>query len=389
MEFILYNQSFNYFNYISYYLVSTIVNSSNKSNYLDFDQTTDAIEAVYKQTYELYLMLKTEMEVFEERMRVKIDAINSFCELDEENKETKFFTYTYQSRNLNNTEVTVNCNNSDCNKMNCLDVYAISCVNDVNCDKGRLKDMCLGLQCIDGIENYQMTIPSNEELTTPKLGSLLMPLVSGVDETSTETEIKLNNLYNNDSCAILIGKENDQLYKYCSNFWSNILGKGMEQGITQLGLSVASVTDELNSLNDLSDVLNKNDDDKTNNTSNNKTSVENPKTFDNLTKDENSAFFQFSIFVEYYLFESYLQTYKIFNVLRDVKLENIKNSFNIILYCYLVGSIVLLFVLLYFVYESKYLLNSFLNFVGIFPVKYLMEDNNLYHETLNLENDVF
>ena len=161
----------------------------------------------------------------------------------------------------------------------------------------------------------------------------------------------------------------------------------MEQGITQLGLSVASVTDELNSLNDLSDVLNKNDDDNTN--TNTSASVENPKTFDNLTKDENSAFFQFSIFVEYYLFESYLQTYKIFNVLRDVKLENIKNSFNIILYCYLVGSILLLFVLLYFVYESKYLLNSFLNFVGIFPVKYLMEDNNLYHETLNLENDVF
>ena len=371
---------------ISYYLVSTIVNSSNKSNYLDFDQTTDAIEAVYKQTYELYLMLKTEMEAFEERMRVKIDAINSFCEFNEENPETKFFTYTYKSRNLNNTEVTVHCNNSDCNPRNCLDVYAISCVNDVNCDKGRLKEMCLGLQCIDSIENYQMTIPSNEELTTPKLGSLLMPLVSGVDETSTETEIKLNNLYNNDSCAILIGKENEQLYRYCSNFWSNILGKGMEQGITQLGLSVASVTDELNSLNDLSDVLNKNDEDSN---SDNTTKVDNPKTFDNLTKDENSAFFQFSIFVEYYLFESYLQTYQIFNVLRDVKLENIKNSFNIILYCYLVGSILLLFILLYFVYESKYLLNSFLNFVGIFPVKYLMEDNNLYHETLNLENVVF
>ena len=214
------------------------------------------------------------------------------------------------------------------------------------------------------------TIPSNEELTTPKLGSLLMPLVSGVDETSTEKEIKLNNLYNNDSCAILIGKENEQLYKYCSNFWSNILGKGM----TQLGLSVASVTDELNSLNDLSDVLNKNDDDNTNN---NKTSVENPKTFDNLTKDENSAFFQFSIFVEYYLFESYLQTYKIFNVLRDVKLENIKNSFNIILYCYLVGSILLLFVLLYFVYENwNYHLNLCLQCKGhyydyLFWEKYL------------------
>ena len=161
----------------------------------------------------------------------------------------------------------------------------------------------------------------------------------------------------------------------------------MEQGITQLGLSVASVTDELNSLNDLSDVLNKNDNNE--NTTITNATVDNPLTFDNLTRQSDSAFFQFSIFVEYYLFESYLQTYQIFNILRDVKLENIKNSFNIILYIYLVGSILLLLILFYFVYESKYLLNSFLNFVGIFPVKYLMEDNALYHETLNLEQDVF
>ena len=370
---------------ISYYLVSTIVNSRNKSNYLDFDQTTDAIEAVYKQTYELYLKLKTEMEIFEERMRVKIDAINDFCDFNSSN-ETKFFTYSYLNKSTQNTYIYTSCNNSDCNENNCLADYAISCVNDVNCNKSLLKSTCMGLRCIDAIENYQMTIPSNEELTTPKLGSLLMPLVSGVDNTSTETEIKLNNLYNNDSCAILVGKDNLQAYDYCSKFWSNILGKGMEQGITQLGLSVASVTDELNSLNDLSNVLNNNNDDNNNEDS---PKVDNPLTFDNITKQNNSAFFQFSIFVEYYLFESYLQTYQIFNVLRDVKLEKIKNSFNIILYIYLVGSIILLFVLIYFVYESKYLLNSFLNFVGIFPVKYLMEDNNLYHETLNLEQDVF
>ena len=376
---------------ISYYLVSSIVNSQNKSNYLDFDQTTDAIEAVYKQTYELYLKLKTEMEIFEERMRVKIDAINSFCDfgvnndtIDGTNTTTiKYFNYSYTNKSSGLT-ISTSCNNDGCNKNNCLKEYAISCVNDVNCNKSQLNDTCTGLQCIDAIENYKMTIPSNEELTTPKLGSLLMPLVSGVDESSTDTEIKLNNLYNNDSCGILVGKDNKQAYDYCSNFWSNILGKGMEQGITQLGLSVASVTDELNSLNDLSDVLNKKDVN-----TNNATTIDNPLTFDNLTRQNNSAFFQFSIFVEYYLFESYLQTYQIFDVLRDVKLENIKNSFNIILYIYLVGSIILLFVLLYFVYESKYLLNSFLNFVGIFPVKYLMEDNALYHETLNLEQDVF
>ena len=372
---------------ISYYLVSSIVNSKNKSNYLDFDQTTDAIEAVYKQTYELYLKLKTQMETFEERMRVKIDAINSFCNFSDNSTEIKFFNYSYVDRTLNNEVVNISCNNIGCNPSNCNSTYAISCVNDVNCDGEQGKNMCLGLQCIDSIENYQMDIPTNEELTSPKLGSLLMPLVSAVDESSTETEIKLNYLYNNDSCIILVGKENVEAYTYCSNFWSNILGKGMEQGITQLGLSVASVTDELNSLNDLSNVL-QNKGNNTN-TSNTNSTTDNPKTFDDLTKESDSAFFQFSIFVEYYLFESYLQTYKIFDVLRDVKLENIKNSFNIILYIYLVGNILLLIILLYFVYESKYLLNSFLNFVGIFPVKYIMEDNVLYHDTLNLEQDVF
>ncbi len=108
-----------------------------------------------------------------------------------------------------------------------------------------------------------------------------------------------------------------------------------------------------------------------------------------MTYKNDSAFFQFSVFVEFYLFESYLQTYRIFDVLRDVKLDNIKNNFNVILYCYLIGSIVFVAIAFYFVNDSKYLLNSFLNFVGIFPLKYLMEDNNLYHETLNLETDIF
>ena len=47
------------------YLVSTLVNSHNKTNFLDFDQTIDAIEAVYKETFELYKKLKIEMEQYE------------------------------------------------------------------------------------------------------------------------------------------------------------------------------------------------------------------------------------------------------------------------------------------------------------------------------------
>ena len=45
--------------------------------------------------------------------------------------------------------------------------------------------------------------------------------------------------------------------------------------------------------------------------------------------------------------------------------------------------------MLYLVNESKYLLNSFLNFVGILPVKYLIEDEKFYQETLRLEQNVY
>lgn len=36
--------------------------------------------------------------------------------------------------------------------------------------------------------NYVMHIPTNDELTTPKMENLLMPLVSAVNDDSTDTE---------------------------------------------------------------------------------------------------------------------------------------------------------------------------------------------------------
>ena len=353
---------------ISYYVVSILVNSHNKSNFLDFDQTIDAIEAVYKETFELYKSLKIQMEQYENIIVSKKEAILDFYNKTSDNPEDiKYWT---------NSDTNESCNNSKCAYLPETDELvqlAINCSEGYMCNEKELEKLeeeaCEGVKCILRKKNYQMIIPSNEELTTPKLGSLLMPLVSDVDSSSTETEQKLNTLYNDNSCDIIIKKGDEETYNYCKLFWSGILVKGMEQGITQLGLSVASVTDELRWINSSF----------TNNTNR----------FSDMTFHEDSAFFQFSVFVEFYLFESYLQTYRIFDVLRDVKLDNIKSNFNVILYCYLIGSIILVAIAFYFVNDSKYLLTSFLNFVGIFPVKYIMEDNSLYHETLNLETDIF
>ena len=359
---------------VSYYLVSMIIESNNKTNYLDFDQTTDSIESIYKISFDLYLTLKTEMEKFEEQMRKQIDAINDFAD----GNITEYIYYLKNGTQVRCSDENLenSCKGQDTKE-------AIKCVNDIHCNKSTdiYNSLCDAFHCINNMPNYEMYIPTNEQLTTPKLGNLLMPLVSGINDFSTETEKKLNQLYNADACSILVGENSEDsiIYKYCVNFWSNILVKGMEQAITQMGVSVASVTDELNSLNDLAKVLQNQDSGK---------KVDNPKTFDELML-RNASFFQFGIFVEYYLFKSYIETYKIFDILRDVKLDNIKSSFDIILYCYVILCIILLIVLLFLVNQSKYLLNSFLNFVGILPVKYLIEDENFYQETLRLEQNVY
>ena len=59
-----------------------------------------------------------------------------------------------------NKVVNISCNNIGCNPSNCNSSYAISCVNDVNCDSEQGKNMCLGLQCIDSIENSYIELNS-------------------------------------------------------------------------------------------------------------------------------------------------------------------------------------------------------------------------------------
>ena len=185
---------------ISYYLVSTLVNSHNKSNFLDFDQTIDAIEAVYKETFELYKKLKIEMEQYENVIVAKDDAIKDFCmNITSNSNETKYFTNSVTNETCNNTGCEEFCQNP------ILVNKALDCSEGFNCSQEIINTFCSGIQCILRQPNYQMRILSNEELTTPKLGSLLMPLVSDVDSSSTETEQKLSfNFLNSSICYYFI-----------------------------------------------------------------------------------------------------------------------------------------------------------------------------------------
>ena len=138
----------------------------------------------------------------------------------------------------------------------------------------------------------------------------------------------------------------------------------MEQSITQMSVILNTVIDELNSLN----------------TGN--------KQFEELI-DSSSAFSQYELFIEFYLFKAYMKTVDIFENFRIRKLKSTKQTFKMICMIYVIGSVLLFFVMLYFVYSSKFIFNSFLNFIGIIPVKYLMEDDTLYKDVLKLESSIF
>ena len=56
----------------------------------------------------IFLLPQMQLEIFEERMRVKIDAINSFCDLND--IEVKYFNYSYENRKLNNSVVSISYN---------------------------------------------------------------------------------------------------------------------------------------------------------------------------------------------------------------------------------------------------------------------------------------
>jgi hypothetical protein len=298
---------------ISYYLVFLLIESKEKKNYLSFDSSTDQIEGIYKSSFDIFLSLKTQLDPYEELLS--------------------------EIKNANNTLI----NNPGAE----VTVGNITCTNQ---------------ECLKSILKFEMTVPSAAEITTPKLGNLLMPLVNDMNKIS-QAASDLNNLYNSDACAILF-KNDTNAYNNCSTFWQSILLKGMEQSITQMSVILNTVIDELNSLN-----------------------VGN-KQFIELI-DGSSAFSQYELFIEFYLFKAYMKTVEIFQNFRETKLKSTKKTFKMICMIYVIGSVLLFFVMLYFVCSSKFIFNSFLNFIGIIPVKYLMEDDTLYKDVLRLESSIF
>jgi hypothetical protein len=109
----------------------------------------------------------------------------------------------------------------------------------------------------------------------------------------------------------------------------------------------------------------------------------------NLLFKDGAYFIMFHFFMEYYFYEAYLKTAELFNSLRADIIKDIKSKYIILLVLYLIVSILLFLLIIIFTYSIRKHFNSFLYFIAIFPLKFLAEDENLFKQTLRLNDNMF
>ena len=104
---------------------------------------------------------------------------------------------------------------------------------------------------------------------------------------------------------------------------------------------------------------------------------------------QSSTYSLYELFIEMYYQEAYRIIDEFFWKIRNEKLYFILKIIRKILIFYIIISVFLNIIIAYFVYSYRILFNSFLNFIGILPSKYLTEDENLYKEIIRFGDDYY
>ena len=270
---------------LSFYLVMIFVNLHFINNYIHFDLINVYIENVFKDSYDIFIPLKRELDLYE--------------------------------RNL--------------------------------------------LNCTTLRNPYKLRLPIFNSLKIPVIEDFIVQILEDHD-FKQKTIDEFQTIFNDDLCK----NEGDKLVILdCHNFWSGILSKGMRQAVAYLNTIIGNVLDELKSLND-----------------------ENNKSLFKLI-NEQSSFFEYEIFNEYYLNKIIQKIKSIFIILRKEKLESIYKGQLYILMAYILISILLFFLLMYYLHNYINNFIAFINFIGIMPLKYISEDVNLKEEIIKFGNDFY
>ena len=89
------------------------------------------------------------------------------------------------------------------------------------------------------------------------------------------------------------------------------------------------------------------------------------------------------------MLESFLKTQDIFEIFRDDEKKYINNIMKICLIVFCILYLLFIMLMIYLIYRYKNIINSFFNFIGIIPAKFIADDEYLYKTILELEQNFY
>ena len=208
----------------------------------------------------------------------------------------------------------------------------------------------------DTKDRNKLNIPKDSDIVRPKFGNALMNII-GNSKYEGESLDFINKLFNENACEILTQDSKD--YIYCENLFSSILTKGIEQATVQMSIILSNCIDELFPLkkynNNISDIYMK-----------------------------NATYYNYEIFMGYYMYNSFILTQTIFKDFRNKEKASVNKSILINLFIYSIFFVFLIIFSIYIIYDYKNVENSFLNFIGILPDKFISDDEDFYKSIFKL-----
>jgi hypothetical protein len=207
---------------------------------------------------------------------------------------------------------------------------------------------------------YQMSVPKKGYYNTFQyVDNTFLNILQNNNNPNSSLSI-LNTLFYDNACNALF-TNNSTKYTYCSSFASQVLQKGFSKGSNFLSILIDIVLDEMESVN------------------------VGTMNFNELINGNKNDFKLYEEFIEVFLFGAFKITYEILKDLNTTQLDSILKLYKTFMIFYICLSIFLFFALIFLVYKSKTIFSKFMNFLGIIPARYLIEDINLYKDILKLE----
>ena len=202
----------------------------------------------------------------------------------------------------------------------------------------------------------ELVFPVDNTIVRKKFGDNLIYIIKSTKYSEKNLEL-FEALYNENACEVII--EDETYREKCKTVLSSILSKGFEQAIVQLSSIITNILDDLNSLKET-------------------------KTISDIYK-EHSTYFGYDLFMEYYMYKSFLITKDIFEEFKnDEKFSYYKiNKINLLIFC--IFYFIIFSLLLIYLYQYKDFTGSFLSFIGIIPPQYIADDNEFYQQVIGLD----